>query len=153
MAYAIRTTHYAPEVPPLQAWMWRLTEEHAVLYPNDRATLNAVLAYPRFPHQNTDRAVTYTGKNGRALSFNGSSSMVTVPDSASLDLSTALTIEAWVKPSTVNGSWRTVVLKEQSANLTYALYAADGASRPSGHVWAGRDAATTMMTNTNKGSV
>src|SRR5262245_39029328 len=49
------------------------------------------------------------GKFGSALSFSASrSSYVNVPSSASLQL-TALTVEAWVNPSSLSGSWRTVV--------------------------------------------
>jgi hypothetical protein len=63
---------------------------------------------------------------GSALSFDGSNDWVTVADSASLDLTNGMTIEAWVKPSAING-WETVVLKERGAgNMAYALYAADG---------------------------
>src|SRR4051812_8688859 len=39
------------------------------------------------------------GKFGSALSFNGSSDWVTVNHTAPLDLTTALTVEAWVKPA------------------------------------------------------
>ena len=39
-----------------------------------------------------------TGKFGNALSFNGTNARVTVADSASLDLTTAMTLEAWVYP-------------------------------------------------------
>src|SRR5215831_596866 len=52
-----------------------------------------------------------TGKYGKALSFNGTSSLVTIIDAASLHLSSALTLEAWVNPTTVNASWRDVVYK------------------------------------------
>jgi hypothetical protein len=63
---------------------------------------------------------------GSALSFDGSNDMVTVADSASLDLATGLTVEAWVKPAAITG-WETVVLKERgTGNMAYALYAADG---------------------------
>ena len=51
------------------------------------------------------------GKYGKALQFNGSSSMVTIPDAADLHLSTAMTLEAWVNPTTVNANWRDVVYK------------------------------------------
>ena len=37
--------------------------------------------------------------------------MVTIPDSASLHLSTGMTLEAWVDPSTIDNSWRDVVYK------------------------------------------
>ena len=54
----------------MHAWMWPLTEKHAVVYTNDRATLNAVLAYARFPHKDASRAVTYgRGANGRAFAW------------------------------------------------------------------------------------
>jgi chitodextrinase len=51
------------------------------------------------------------GKFGKALSFNGTSALVTVPDSASLHLTTGMTLEAWVNPSTVNRTWRDVIYK------------------------------------------
>ena len=50
-----------------------------------------------------------TSKYGLALQFDGVNDMVTVPDANSLDLTTAMSIEAWVRPTAL-GSWRTVVL-------------------------------------------
>jgi hypothetical protein len=73
---------------------------------------------------------TSAGMFGSALSFNGSNSWVSVVDSASLDLTTSMTLEAWVRPSSLSADWRTVILKERPAGLAYALYATDGASRP-----------------------
>ena len=52
-----------------------------------------------------------TGKYGKALQFNGSSALVTVPDAASLHLSSGMTLEAWVNPSAVNAIWRDVIYK------------------------------------------
>ncbi len=78
------------------------------------------------------------GKNGGAISFNGSSSRVNIADSASLDLTSGMTLEAWVRPETLSG-WDTVILKEQSANLIYALYANTDTNRPSAHVYVGGD--------------
>src|SRR5262249_49077787 len=43
---------------------------------------------------------TAAGRYGRALSFDGTSARVTVPDAASLHLTTGMTLEAWVNPST-----------------------------------------------------
>src|SRR5262245_61431835 len=60
------------------------------------------------------------GRFGGALNFNGN--IVTVPDSSSLDLST-MTLEAWVRPSALGGSWRTALLKEAPGGLAYSLYA------------------------------
>ena len=51
------------------------------------------------------------GKYGKAFSFNGTSSRVTVPDSASLHLSSAMTLEAWVNPATTTAAWRDVIYK------------------------------------------
>jgi Concanavalin A-like lectin/glucanases superfamily/Fibronectin type III domain len=52
-----------------------------------------------------------SGKFSDALQFNGSSALVTIPDAASLHLTTGMTLEAWVDPSTVDASWRDVVYK------------------------------------------
>jgi len=54
---------------------------------------------------------TSSGKYGSALSFNGGNALVTIPDSASLDLTSGMTLEAWVKPSVVDGAWRDVIYK------------------------------------------
>ncbi|WP_157255002.1 LamG-like jellyroll fold domain-containing protein [Nonomuraea typhae] len=66
------------------------------------------------------------GKYGKAVSFNGTSSWITVPDSASLRLSGAMTIEAWVNPATSEGNWRTVLMKEHASGLADGLYASTG---------------------------
>jgi fibronectin type 3 domain-containing protein len=75
-----------------------------------------------------------TGKYGAAISFDGVNDMVSVPDAASLDLTNAMTLEAWVNPTTVSG-WRTAILKEQTGNLVYALYASATSGRPGAHVF------------------
>jgi hypothetical protein len=80
-----------------------------------------------------------SGKFGGALSFNGSSSWVTVADANDLDLSSALTLEAWVRPSVLGSGWRTVVFKERSGGMVYSLYANQSAGRPVGQVWLGAE--------------
>ncbi len=72
------------------------------------------------------------GKFGAALSFDGGD-VVNVPDSASLDLTTAMTLEAWVRPTALGTTWRTVVFKEQPGYYTYSLYASTGSGVPSGN--------------------
>ena len=52
-----------------------------------------------------------SGKYGGALSFNGTSARVNIPNSASLQLKTGMTLEAWVNPSTVSSVWRDVLYK------------------------------------------
>jgi hypothetical protein len=76
------------------------------------------------------------GRYGRALTFDGVNDWVTVADAAPLDLTTGMTLEAWVRPTVVS-RWRTVLIKEQAGNLTYALYANTDANRPSANFFAG----------------
>lgn len=75
---------------------------------------------------------TAAGKYGGALTFDGTNDYVTVPDAASLDLGSSMTLEAWVRPTASSG-WRTVLLKETPTSLAYSLYSASGTNRPS--VW------------------
>ena len=51
------------------------------------------------------------GRYGKALNFNGTSSKVTIADSASLHLSSAMTLEAWIQPSVIDNTWRDVIYK------------------------------------------
>ncbi len=73
------------------------------------------------------------GRFGSALSFDGVNDWVSVADAVSLDVS-RVTLEAWVRPSAVAGSWRTVVFKERAGGLVYGLYAGNGSGRPGGMV-------------------
>ena len=77
-------------------------------------------------------AWTTQGRYGSALSFDGVNDLVTIADAASLDLTTGMTLEAWVRPTTLSG-WRTVVIKEVNGGLVYALYAHDDAPRPAAY--------------------
>jgi hypothetical protein len=54
---------------------------------------------------------TLQGRFGSALDFDGLSALVTIPDAPSLRLTTAMTLEAWVKPSTVTSAWWDVIYK------------------------------------------
>ena len=67
---------------------------------------------------------TTSGRFGGALTFDGVNDIVSVPDAASLDLTSGMTLEAWVNPSALGSAWRTAMLKERAAGLSYALYAA-----------------------------
>jgi hypothetical protein len=70
------------------------------------------------------------GKFDQALAFNGTSSWVTVAGSSSLNLTTGMTLEAWVRPTAAAPDWTAAVIKERPGGLAYALYAADGAGKP-----------------------
>jgi hypothetical protein len=72
------------------------------------------------------------GRYGSALRFDGSNDVVNVPDVAALDLTTGMTLEAWVNPA-VSSDWRTVILKEINAGLAYALYSNHNAPTPAGY--------------------
>jgi hypothetical protein len=65
--------------------------------------------------------------------------LVTVGDAPALDLTTGMTLEAWVYPLTLSG-WRTVVLKEAPGGLAYSLYAHDNAPRPAATIVANVEA-------------
>ena len=82
----------------------------------------------------TTNAAWASGHTGTALSFNGTTSVVNVPDAPSLDLTSSLTLEAWVNPSSLGGNWRTVVFKQRPQGMTYALYGHNG-SDPAGAVY------------------
>src|SRR6185436_4183814 len=71
---------------------------------------------------------TTTGKYGNALSFNGTSSRVTIPDAASLDLTNGMTVEAWVRPAVALTGWRSVVAKD--VDRYYLMASSDPQNRP-----------------------
>jgi hypothetical protein len=73
------------------------------------------------------------------LTFDGVNDWVTVADSNSLDLTGAMTLEAWVNPSALGSVWRTVILKEQATQLVYGLYASTDTGVPAGNVFTSSD--------------
>jgi Concanavalin A-like lectin/glucanases superfamily/Fibronectin type III domain len=76
-----------------------------------------------------------TGYSGKALKFDGVNDWVTVNDSASLDLSSHLTLEAWVNPAVLMSSWKTVLMKEQPGDEVYTLYANTDLNKPMMAQW------------------
>ena len=73
------------------------------------------------------------GKFGKALSFNGTNAWVTVPDSNSLDLTTGMTLEAWLNPTTSTG-WLDAFGKETTDDVVYAIYSSQPANHPTGYI-------------------
>jgi hypothetical protein len=91
------------------------------------------------------------GKYGNALTFNGTNARVTVPDASSLDLTSALTLEAWVYPTAALSSWRDLIYKGD--DNYYLMASSCCQSRPAvGGIFAGSYAhaygASTLALNT-----
>jgi Concanavalin A-like lectin/glucanases superfamily len=63
---------------------------------------------------------TTQGRYGNALRFDGAGDTVRVPASASLDVGSGLALSAWVRPTTAQSGWRTIVQREPD---TYFLTA------------------------------
>jgi hypothetical protein len=71
-----------------------------------------------------------SGRHGRALTFDGRDDRVSVPHASTLELTSSLTLEAWLKPSSRDRRWRTVLAKAAPGDVAYALYASDPHMRP-----------------------
>ena len=69
---------------------------------------------------------TTAGKYGDALLFDGINDWITVADVISLDLTTTMTLEAWVYPTKVHSNWAAILMKEQPGGFAYALYVTSG---------------------------
>ncbi|MFN8638981.1 MAG: LamG domain-containing protein [Dehalococcoidia bacterium] len=74
-----------------------------------------------------------SGKFGGAPSFNGTSARVNVANTAALQLTTGMTIEAWVYPTNVSPAWRDVIYKGDDNYYLMATSTLNGA-RPVGGV-------------------
>ena len=71
------------------------------------------------------------GRFGKARNFNGTNTLVTIDDSASLDLSKEITLEAWVYPTVWMNRGNTILAKEDGAsNTAYYLYANEDLDQP-----------------------
>jgi len=79
---------------------------------------------------------TTSGRFGKALVFDGVNDWVTVADASSLDLTTGMTLEAWIYPTTTSGV-RDVLIKEGASVDIYNLYARNGRARPESNVYVG----------------
>jgi PKD repeat protein len=73
---------------------------------------------------------TSSGRFGKALLFDGRNNWVTIPDSASLDLTSSMTLEAWVYPTTTLTGWETVIAKETPGNVVDYLFASSDRHTP-----------------------
>ena len=60
------------------------------------------------------------GRYGNALNFNGAGNVVVVNSSASLNLTTGMTLSAWVFPTATQSGWRAIVQREVDAYFLHA---------------------------------
>jgi hypothetical protein len=75
------------------------------------------------------------GRFGKAISFDGTDDMVTIPHDSGLNLTAGMTLEAWVRPSALGGSVRSVLMKDRTGGFDYALYADTAAQHPTANVF------------------
>jgi hypothetical protein len=81
----------------------------------------------------TISAATWTtqGKFGNALSFNGVNALIAIAGSSSLNVTTGMTLEAWIYPTATQSGWRTIMQREAEAYYLNASTDA-GPLRPGG---------------------
>lgn len=69
-----------------------------------------------------------SGRFGAAILFDGTNDMVAIPDASSLDLTTGMTLEAWVNPSNLTG-YKTIICKDRTSSaFSYVLSANNNTS-------------------------
>jgi concanavalin A-like lectin/glucanase superfamily protein len=77
---------------------------------------------------------TAAGRFGGALVFNGTNGVVTVPSTASLQLTTGMTLEAWVYPTVAPTGWKAIVGK--NVDRYYLMASSTPNNRPAvGGTW------------------
>ncbi|MGO9617560.1 MAG: chitobiase/beta-hexosaminidase C-terminal domain-containing protein [Bryobacteraceae bacterium] len=65
---------------------------------------------------------TASGKYGGALVFDGASGYVTVSNASSLNLSTGMTLEAWVNPTAINSMGDVIVRYQDDSDFCFGLF-------------------------------
>ena len=78
---------------------------------------------------------TSSGRFGNALRFNGTTSLAQVADSDALDLSGAMTLEAWVRPDTTSGTATVLAKPRNRGGFAYGLEL--DAGKPAGLAYVG----------------
>jgi fibronectin type 3 domain-containing protein/azurin len=91
---------------------------------------------------------TTQGQSGNALSFNGTTNFVTIPDAASLDLGGTGTIEAWVKLTSIN-RWNAVMAKGNTNNDPAHNYAIDINTANRVICYVGNGSSAVLLTSTS----
>ncbi len=79
-----------------------------------------------------DSLVFSGGSLGKALSLSGSNNYVSVPDSSSLDITNAITVEAWIRPGTLAPGRYGIAEKILGGNKQPFAFAVDTRNTPNG---------------------
>ena len=98
----------APAAPPGLVGAWAFDEGSGR---DDRPTRRGTGT----PARSTARRGRPQGRYGNALSVQRHSTTVRVPGSASLNVTTAMTLSAWIRPTAAQGGWRTIMQREADA--------------------------------------
>ncbi|HET9119245.1 MAG TPA: PQQ-dependent sugar dehydrogenase, partial [Solirubrobacterales bacterium] len=122
-AIAQATTASAPPPPPGLVGAWAFGEGNGTTTADSSGNGNVGTL--------TSATWTTLGRYGNAVSFNGANSVVRVPDSASLDLTSGMTLSAWIQPTASQSGWKTILQHESDAYFLNASNT-DGPLRPSG---------------------
>ena len=117
------TTGAGPATPPGLVGAWAFAEGNGTTTADSSGNGNAGTLL--------GASWTTLGRYGNALSFNGTNSQVRVADSASLDLTTAMTLSAWIEPTASQSGWRTILQHETDAYFLNASNS-NGPLLPSG---------------------
>jgi hypothetical protein len=101
----------------------------------DEGTGNVVKDSSGAGNHGTITGATWTaGRYGSGLTFDGVGNWVTIENAPALDLSTGMTLEAWVRPASTTG-WQSVLYKERSGEgLSWGLYSTDDSAPPAVYV-------------------
>jgi chitodextrinase len=120
---ATATTPAAPPVPPTLVAAYSFNEGSGGTVTDSSGNGNAGVI--------SGATWTTQGRFGQALDFNGINNLIVVAGSGSLNLTSGMTLEAWVYPTASQTGWRTVMQREVDAYFLNASTSA-GALRPGG---------------------
>jgi glucose/arabinose dehydrogenase/fibronectin type 3 domain-containing protein len=116
------TTDTAPPTPPGLVGAWAFGEGAGTTTADASGNGNVGTL--------TGASWSTQGRFGKALSFNGANSLVRVASAASLNVTSAMTLSAWIQPTSSQSGWRTIMQRETDA---YFLNASSSSPmRPAG---------------------
>jgi hypothetical protein len=121
-------------------------EQNAFATPFVNGTRSNTQAILDLTNNNTITATSLTYASDNTFSFNGSSSYLTIPTSSSLDITSAITLAAWIKPTTSAG-FPGIIAKGYATSGGYSLQL-----RTDNSLWFELDTATSARSFYNPSS-